>query len=592
MAIQLFEHNQIAYENCKSMLNETGKACVIHPTGTGKSFIGFKLCEDNSDKIICWLSPSEYIFQTQLENLAETSDGWKPENVAFFTYAKLIKMSADEIAEIQPDYIILDEFHRCGAEQWGTGVQKLLNLFTGVPILGLSATAIRYLDNQRDMSDELFEGNIASEMTLGEAIVRGILNPPKYILSVYSYQQSLEKYELRIQKAKSNAVRDTAKRYFEALRRTLEKAEGLDVIFAKHMENPHGKYIVFCSHIENMNASIAMADKWFSKVDSEPHIYKAYSNDPETSQAFADFKADKSDHLKLLYCIDMLNEGVHVEDISGVILLRPTVSPIIYKQQIGRALSASKSTNPIIFDIVANISNLYSISTIEEEMQEAIQYYRMVGEDSVIINETFQIIDEVKDCIEIFEKLNETLSASWDVMYQQAEKYYQEHGNLEISTQYRTEEGYNLGAWLNVQRRIRDGKAVNFRPLTEEQIEKLDKIGMIWESVRDFNWNKNYSAAKKYYEEHGTLEVHSRYVTEDGIELGRWLCELRTWERAGIYSGYLTPERKKQLEEIGIIWDTLNYYWERNFSAAYQYFLKNRHLDVPEPQHLLTGKCQ
>jgi len=78
-------------------------------------------------------------------------------------------MSDDDIADIQPDFIILDEFHRCGAEQWGKGVDKLLNEYDHVPILGFSATNIRYLDNQRDMADELFDGNITSEITLGEA---------------------------------------------------------------------------------------------------------------------------------------------------------------------------------------------------------------------------------------------------------------------------------------------------------------------------------------------------------------------------------------------------------------------------------------
>ena len=55
MAIELFEHNRIAYEAVVEMLKETGKAAIVHPTGTGKSFIGFKLCEDNPDKTIFWL---------------------------------------------------------------------------------------------------------------------------------------------------------------------------------------------------------------------------------------------------------------------------------------------------------------------------------------------------------------------------------------------------------------------------------------------------------------------------------------------------------------------------------------------------------
>ena len=59
------------------MMGECGKAAVIHPTGTGKSFIGFKLCEDHRDKLVCWLSPSEHIFNTQLENL-RAANGYEP----------------------------------------------------------------------------------------------------------------------------------------------------------------------------------------------------------------------------------------------------------------------------------------------------------------------------------------------------------------------------------------------------------------------------------------------------------------------------------------------------------------------------------
>ena len=153
MAICLYEHNKQAYASVRIMLSKTGKAAVIHPTGTGKSFIGFRLCEDHPEKKICWLSPSRYIFETQLENLACACGGYQPENVEFITYARLMNMTALEMKEIQPDYIILDEFHRCGAAAWGQGVSRFLAMYEDVPLLGLSATAVRYLDNQRDMSD-------------------------------------------------------------------------------------------------------------------------------------------------------------------------------------------------------------------------------------------------------------------------------------------------------------------------------------------------------------------------------------------------------------------------------------------------------
>ena len=503
--IKLFEHNETAYISAIQMLTETGKAAVIHPTGTGKSFIAFKLCYDNADKKICWLSPGEYIFKTQCENLAAAGSA-VPRNIAFFTYAKLMLMTDAELEEIKPDYIILDEFHRCGAEMWGQGVKRLLNLYSDTPILGLTATNIRYLDNRRDMADEL------------------------------------------------------------------------DKVFAKHMPKS-GKYIVFCASFDHMNEMADKAKEWFAKVDTEPHIYKAYSNDPAASKAFSAFKADVSKHLKLLYSIDMLNEGINVDDIDGVILLRPTVSPIIYKQQIGRALSAGKKSNPVIFDIVLNIENLYSIGAVEEEMQIATAYYRSLGEESSIVNDSFSIYDEVKDCRELFSRLNDVLTVSWQTMFEQAKKYYSENGDLEVPARFITNDGYSLGHWIYNQRAVRKGQQTG--NLSEEQIEKLNSIVMRWDLYTDYSWEKNFNAAKDYYEKNGHLDVPSRFVTRDGLPLGAWLSSLRTWESSGIHPKYLSAERKKQLESIGMIWSKLDYYWEQNFSEALRYYRKNGDLLVP-----------
>ena len=77
------------------MLAARGKAAVVHPTGTGKSFIAFKLAEDNPSSRVLWLSPSEYIFRTQLENLKRACNV-ELSNISFLTYAKL--MLADEEA--------------------------------------------------------------------------------------------------------------------------------------------------------------------------------------------------------------------------------------------------------------------------------------------------------------------------------------------------------------------------------------------------------------------------------------------------------------------------------------------------------------
>ena len=303
-----------------------------------------------------------------------------------------------------------------------------------------------------------------------------------------------------------------------------------------------------------MNRMIEKASEWFGGVDEAPHVYSVYSENPETSAAFEEFKRDKSENLKLLFCIDMLNEGIHVEDVSGVILLRPTISPIIYKQQIGRALSASQKNNAVIFDVVMNIESLYSIGAIEEEMVTAIAYYQSLGEEQEIVNDSFKVTDEVKDCVELFNKLNEVLSTSWNLMYNAAKEYFAENSDLEVPRRYITAEGYTLGSWLNTQRLVYAGKTHG--NLTDKQIEKLNAIGMRWENARDVSWERYYTAAKEYYDEHGNLLVGA------GLPLGRWLSQLRVYKKSGIKCSYLTAERVAELDSIGMVWDVPDYLWE------------------------------
>lgn len=592
MAVELFPHNQQAYEAVLEMLSQAGKAAVVHPTGTGKSFIAFKLCEEFPAKRICWLAPSEYIFMTQLENLKKACNGYQPDNVQFFTYAKLMIMFPDEIEQIQPDYIILDEFHRCGAQMWGAGLKKLLEIYPNAFVLGLSATHVRYLDNQRDMAVELFNGNIASEMSLGAAIVRGILQPPKYVLSAFRYEKDFDKYRYRIDRLKSKAAKDEAEKNLEALRRALDKADGLDIVFQKHIDNSHGKYIVFCANYEHMQEMILLSHDWFSKVDSEPHVYSAYSNDLYTEKSFAEFKEDNSNHLKLLYCIDMLNEGVHVDDIDGVILLRPTVSPIIYKQQIGRALSAGTNKIPVIFDIVMNIDNLYSIGAIQEEMDDVLFLYRRNGEKWDVVHENFQIIDELCDCMELFDRLNDSLTASWELMYQEAKQYKETHGNLNVSRRYVTTDGYCLGNWLCRQRMVYSGKCAGI--LTAKQISLLNDIGMRWYDYTSDSWNTYYSALCEYKKEHGHLDIPVWYVTPDGLKVGKFLANLKTSKSTGRKNKYLTPDHIAALDNLGMIWSKVDYKWENYYLACAKYHLDNHHLNIPvtyiSPEGLRIGQ--
>ena len=586
----LYRHNAEAYGAVETMLSACGQVAVIHPTGTGKSFVGFQLCQDHAEADICWLSPSEHIFKTQLENWRSAGGGGL-RNVRFFTYAKLMQLDEETLEGLHPDYIVLDEFHRCGAEQWGRGVRRLRERYPEAGVLGLSATNVRYLDDQRDMAQELFGGNIASEMTLGESITRGILDPPRYVLTAFALESSLKKYEARIGRAKSALVRDKAEKLLEALRRALEQAEGLDEVFQKHMQDREGRYIVFCANARHMDEMISHVPEWFGKIDAAPHVYRAYSDDPETGRAFQAFKEDRSGHLKLLFCIDMLNEGIHVENVSGVILFRPTVSPIVYKQQIGRALSAGGSKEAVIFDVVNNIENLYSIGTVEAEMRAAAECFRFYGEEERIVNERFRVIDEVRDCRRLFDELEESLTASWEETYRLAKQFYEEHGHLRAPRRYRTAEGYALGNWLATQRSVRAGR--QYGRLTPERIAKLDAIGMVWEDPYSASWERYHAALVRYRQEHGDLDVPADHVTAEGVRLGRFISNLRRARSFGERSVYLTGERVRQLDGLGMIWDKLDLLWERNYAACLEYYREHGDLDVPakyvSPNGLKTG---
>ena len=578
MAVQLFEHNAKAYQAAVKMMQQYGKAAIVHPTGTGKSYIAFKLIEDHPAAVILWLSPSEYIFKTQRESLLRQDPDFPLENVRFYTYAKLICCTPAQLQEIaaqNPAYIILDEFHRAGAEYWGDSTQKLLALCPQAKLLGLTATNVRYLDNNRDMAEELFDGHVASEMSLGEAIVRGILPAPKYVTTVFKYQQDLARYQNRVDNLRSPGIQDVNQKYLDVLKRALEQADGLGKVFARHITNRSGKYIVFCSGKEHMDEMISHVPQWFAAIDPALTVYRALSEDPSTDKAFADFKADSSDHLKLLFCIDMLNEGVHVAGISGMILFRPTVSPIIYKQQIGRALTAGDSATPLILDVVNNFEGLSSISGLQDEMTAAVQRLYANGEGDKVVTDRFEVVEQLHDCRVLFEQLQSSLSSTWDHYFSEASIYYAENGNLDIPRRHKTPMGLSLGAWLQLQRQIRSGKCTG--SLTEQQIERLDSIGMRWDNYSDMAWTKGYEEAEQYYAKHRNLMVPANWKTADGYPLGRWISNKRTEKLAG----RLEEEKITSLEQVGMVWDAFSEKWERGFAAAAQYYADHGNLIMP-----------
>lgn len=168
--IELYEHNQKAYDALLDMLGERDRACIIKPTGTGKFVIIAKMVQDNPDKRFLLLGTNDYMFNDQMANLAEIAPGFTPENLQFMTYAAAMGMERRNDCVPPYDVIIADEFHHCGAEEWGKGVTHILDANESAKVVGFTATPIRYLDGGRNMADEIIGYNVGFDLGFLSAV--------------------------------------------------------------------------------------------------------------------------------------------------------------------------------------------------------------------------------------------------------------------------------------------------------------------------------------------------------------------------------------------------------------------------------------
>lgn len=369
MKVDLLKHNQEAYEKIKSAIaDEKKKIAVSHATGTGKSYLIAKLFEDhnNDEKLV--LVPSTYI-SDQIQALFEK---YNIQNADVILYQKLIKMSDEDIAAMDYSVIALDEYHHDTSKVWGEKVRKLIDAHPESIIFGTSATPIR--SDGINTIDELFERNCASDLPLSESIAKKIVPLPKYVGALYTLDDELEKLRQKVENA-TNTSEEKQKFYkkINTMRSQIEKSYGMPIILNKHIKNKEGKYIVFCKKKKHLREIKDTVIGWFEtagfKNINAYEVYSDYENKDSEYKAFCD---DTSHNLKLLFCVNMLNEGLHLENISGVLLLRPTKSMIVFLQQIGRAIEASNTNTPVIIDAVNNFSSAGQGMKLLGEIKEAV----------------------------------------------------------------------------------------------------------------------------------------------------------------------------------------------------------------------------
>lgn len=406
-------HNVETIKQILEFYKTSNKCCAIQATGTGKTFLILRLLEIYND-----MDKSAVIFAPNREIINQTKKRMKKfglNNATFYTYQKLARMTDEEIENINADLIVCDELHRTGAKTWGQKFEVLVETHSDSKVFGVTATPLRCADG-RDMAEEYFDGNKACDISLAEALVRKIIPVmPVYVSALYTFEEEYKNMSDKIENGRNtDEEKPELMKELKAAKQQLEKSNGIPEIIKKYITNYNGKYIVFCKDKKHLYEMKDVVIQWFRDAGYNGKIfdYPYYSNNNEVKRNLTNFENNEEDGLKLLFVIDKLNEGLHLDVIHGCILLRTTTSNIIYYQQIGRAIDAGCDQKRVILDLVSNFNGLKTFN-LKKELDEKITErqngkFPECSEDFDV--KEFHVDDHVQECVDVFNDIDKQIS--------------------------------------------------------------------------------------------------------------------------------------------------------------------------------------
>ena len=425
----LRKHNLRAYMKVVEMFKYKNKVAIDHATGTGKSFISLQLMYDNQDKNILFLVPRDGIgsqIEEHINGLGADAREKYFKNVQIMTTQKFIRLTRNELKNLNVDLLITDEFHHYGSEVWGKRVNDLIESHPNLKVFGMTATPKRNRGSIKevDMGDAFFEGNIASRYTLADAIAEGVLQAPIYRGAIYKLGEQIDNSIDKVENSSlNNEEKSELLNKLKQAKKSVQNADSFNDILKNHIK-PNGKYIVFCPQKnEDMEEVIESSYSWFKNFIEEKNItrYQVKSkNSKRVNKINSDaFYNDKSENkLKLMFAMDMYNEGIHVPDIDGVIMLRPTQSDIIFYQQLGRALAAGDDNKkPLVLDFVNNYDYIRKLESKVKQLRKIKEKNRSDTNDfkeDYNLDIVFDIDIENVDIQNLLFKINNKISLSLD----------------------------------------------------------------------------------------------------------------------------------------------------------------------------------
>ena len=523
--LELYEHNLEAYNELIKSINNNkkdNKICIIRPTGTGKAFIELKFIKENINKKFIHITS----YTENLNQFKRYVDEYLDNpNIIYSTYAGL-KNICDDYKDYF-DYIITDEFHHIGAPKWTESLNKLSSQNPNAIIIGLSATEKRYSDITinnipRDVSKEYFNNNIIANLSLSDAIMNGILPIPNYIYGIINIVKIL------------NDCKDDKNIYKNAKKNIEKKINNIKNIMNENIKRKNGKYIIFCRNIEHKESIKHEAlSEWFIDFDVSIYDIDSTKSTKKNRESIDKFMNNNDDTLKLLFNVNMLNEGVHIKGVDGVILSRYTESNNVYFQQIGRALSSNyieyNNQNPVIIDLVNNIKNIANIVDFWIPLYSNLKETNRINEAECgsLFMLKFNSLNS-NSLVELFNIISKIKTKSIEEWFKELDRFYEENGRYPKSN-----EG-NIGNWLKgIRAEARQGKVSDY---VLSELEKRNiSIDFKIKSTKE-----RFVELDKFYEENG------RYPKSNEGSLGKWLQKTRAKARQDRVSDYVLSELEKR----------------------------------------------
>jgi len=320
---------------------------VILPTGAGKTRIAVKDILKQKSSLVLYIAHTyeilygairefKYEFlQDEIKLIKSKSDFKNLSRINLVTI-QLLRENQDLVNNVLFDYIIIDEFHHAAAKSYLKVQQELDYNF----LLGLTATP--YRADRKDIA-ELCNNNIIVNYELRDGIDSGILSPYHY----YGFFDDINYSDINYNGINYD-VRD--------LERALIIPERDKAIINKWQQKAMNKSTIgFCCSQKHAERSCDA----FNAFGIPSKTFLSYTSDEERKEIIEDFKKGE---IKVVFTVDVLNEGVDFPFVECLLFLRPTETKRIFMQQLGRGLRRFQGkSKAIVLDFIGNFINAYRI---------------------------------------------------------------------------------------------------------------------------------------------------------------------------------------------------------------------------------------